>query len=190
MTGEEDLKDVRRVIEGNVDAFEGIVRRWQGPLVGLAFRFSRDHGVAEEMAQEAFLKVFRSLKQWRGEGQFSTWLFAVATNVYRSQLRKKQLPQVPLETIGQFISQRLEHDELEDRERSRLVREAVRGLTPKYRDAITLFYFHEMDLKQTALSLGLTEGTLKSHLHRARTRLRKHLARVLDGPLDSEEAAA
>lgn len=190
MTAEQDSSDVQRVIRGDVDAFEGIVHRWQGPLINLAYRFSNDRAVAEEMAQEAFLKAFRSLKQWRGEGLFSTWLFAVATNVYRSQLRRKSLPRAPLEALEAVAGTRAEQHALEECERSRLVRDAVRGLPPKYRDAITLFYFHEMNLGQAALSLGLPEGTVKSHLHRARKLLEKHLGRILAEPGGGEEAAA
>jgi len=190
VTAEQDSQDVQRVIEGNVDAFEGIVQRWQQPLIHLAYRFCNDRAMAEEMAQEAFLKAFRSLKQWRGEGRFSTWLFAVATNVYRSHLRRKRLPRIPLETLEEIASQRFDQQDLEERERSRLVRDAVRGLPPKYRDAISLFYFHEMNLSQAALSLGLSEGTLKSHLHRARKLLEKHLGSILEEAGGGEEAAA
>ena len=187
MTAEEDLRCVRLVIEGNIDEFEGIVRRWQGPLIQLAYRFCHDHSVAEEMAQEAFLKVYRSLKQWRGEGRFSTWMFAVASNVYRSTVRRKSLPRVSLDTLEEFASKRHEQGELEDRERARLVRLAVLSLPTKYRDAITLFYFHEMDLRQAALSLGLSEGTVKSQLHRARKLLESHLDRFLEPRMQNSE---
>ena len=63
-TDDQDRDDVRRVRTGHVDAFEGIVRRWQNPLVNLAYRFCRNRAVAEEMAQEAFLRAFRKLDRW------------------------------------------------------------------------------------------------------------------------------
>ena len=78
----EDLADVNRVLAGDVAAFEGIVRRWQGPLINMAWRYCRDRGRAEEMAQEAFVRAWRGLAQWRREASFSTWLFSVAANVY------------------------------------------------------------------------------------------------------------
>ncbi len=180
MSDDQDRRDVERVIEGNEDAFEGIVRRWEGPLINLAYRFCYDRSVAEEMTQEAFLKIFRSLGQWRREGRFSTWMFAVASNVYRSRMRKKKLPRVPLEAIGEFAAQRIEQDELEERERAELIRRSVLGLPAKYRDAITLFYFHEMDVRQAAKSLGVSEGTLKSQLHRGRGLLEKKLGALLN----------
>ena len=66
----------------------GLSGRWQGPLINLAYRFCHDRGRAEEMAQEAFLRAYRGLGQWRKDAVFSTWLFALATNLYRSELRR------------------------------------------------------------------------------------------------------
>ena len=88
MSAGDDQRDVDRVLSGDVSAFEGVVRRWQGPLVNLAYRFCRDRGRAEEMAQEAFLRAYRGLGKWRREAAFSTWLFALATNLYRSELAR------------------------------------------------------------------------------------------------------
>ncbi len=67
-----DLADVERALAGDVNAFEGIVRRWQGPLVNMAWRYCRDRGRAEEMAQVALVRAWRGLKLWRREGIFST----------------------------------------------------------------------------------------------------------------------
>ena len=82
MSAEEDAADVARVLAGDVSAFEAIVRRWQKPLINLAYRFCRDRGRAEDMAQEAFLRAYRSLATWRKDAAFSTWLFALATNLF------------------------------------------------------------------------------------------------------------
>src|SRR6266699_3376621 len=91
----EDQAAVDKVLAGDTSAFEDLVRRWQGPLVNLAYRFCRDRGRAEEMAQEAFLRAYRSLARWRREAAFSTWLFALATNLYCSELRR-----IPVRTVG------------------------------------------------------------------------------------------
>ncbi|MEZ5332326.1 MAG: sigma-70 family RNA polymerase sigma factor [Thermoanaerobaculia bacterium] len=174
-----DRSSVDAVLAGRTEAFEGVVHRWQGPMIELAYRFTRDRGLAEDLAQEAFVKVFRSLRQWRGDGRFSTWLFAVATNVCRSRLRKKNLPTVPLEALEEVAGWRREVGDLEARERAAFVRDAVRSLPSRYRDAVVLFYFHDMDLRRAAESLGLPEGTVKSHLHRGRGMLQARLAGLL-----------
>src|SRR5271154_6068097 len=88
MSADADLMAVDRVLGGDISAFEEIVRRWQGPLINLAYRFCHDRGRAEDMAQEAFLRAYRGLGQWRKDAAFSTWLFALATNLYRSELRR------------------------------------------------------------------------------------------------------
>src|SRR6202167_5183248 len=97
----QDLADVERVLAGEAQAFTGIVRRWQGPLVNMAWRYCRDRGRAEELAQEAFLRAWRNLASWRHESSFSTWLFALAANVYRSDLKRFPTVNVPMEDVAE-----------------------------------------------------------------------------------------
>jgi RNA polymerase sigma-70 factor (ECF subfamily) len=174
-----DLDDVRQVLAGNVEAFEGIVRRWQGPLVNMAYRFCRNRGQAEEWAQEAFLRAYRFLDRWRQDAAFSTWLFTVAANVYRSRTRRARPPEVPLaaDRPGPGVVNPV--DTAEAGERDEIVRRTVCTLPGKYREAILLFYFHEMDLAAVAASLNLPAGTVKARLHRGRAMLRDRLGRVL-----------
>jgi RNA polymerase sigma-70 factor (ECF subfamily) len=178
----EDEAAVDRVLAGDPSAFEGIVRRWQGPLVNLAYRFSRDRGRAEDMAQEAFLRAYRSLGRWRREAVFSTWLFAVATNLYRSELRRIPRKTVPLEEVVEPRDHRPMDGGLEEENQKRVVRDAVFLLPPKYREVLILFYFHDMDIAATARSLSLPEGTVKARLSRGREMLRNKLSRRLLAP--------
>jgi RNA polymerase sigma-70 factor (ECF subfamily) len=178
--GVEDQQDVARVLAGDASAFEGIVRRWQSPLINLAYRFCHDRGRAEDMAQEAFLRAFRNLALWRRDSVFSTWLFALARNLYCSELRR--LPPVPSTDVIDFADTRPIDGGLERRNQSAAVQKAVQSLPPKYREALTLYYFYEMDIPSTALSLNLPEGTVKAHLFRARTMLRKKLKPLIEYP--------
>jgi RNA polymerase sigma-70 factor (ECF subfamily) len=174
-----DRADVALVRGGDVEAFAGIVRRWQSPLINLAYRFCGDRGRAEEMAQEAFLRAYRGLEGYRGDAAFSTWLFALATNLYRSELRRIPQRTVTLDEAPEPSDpiSMIEVHELRDRDLA--VRRAVLALPPKYREALLLFYFHEMDVPATAQSLGLPEGTVKARLHRGRELLRSKLPRLL-----------
>jgi len=177
----EDLAAVDRVLAGDTQAFARIVERWQGPLVNMAWRYCRDRGRAEEMAQEAFMRAWKGLRQWRRESSFSTWLFSVAANVYRSEL--KQIPQVDMsldkstEPSAPFM-----HDLAMDQgAREESVRRAVLALPEKYREPLILFYFHEMNLAAAAATMGLPEGTMKARLSRARDLLRQRFPRLNQG---------
>lgn len=177
MSASEDQADVQQVLAGNTSAFEGIVRRWQGPLINLAYRFCGDRARAEDMAQEAFLRAYRGLAKWRGEAAFSTWLFALATNLYRSELRRIPANAVPLEDVGEPKDPHVFDEELDGVERDRAVRRAVDSLPAKYREALLLFYFQEMDVPAVSKSLGVAEGTLKARLFRARKLLESKLSK-------------
>jgi RNA polymerase sigma-70 factor, ECF subfamily len=181
MSAADDQLAVERVLGGDISAFEEIVRRWQSPLVNLAYRFCHDRGRAEEMAQEAFLRAYRNLKQWRKEAAFSTWLFALATNFFRSELRRIPV-HVPIDDVREPADPRASASAAmsEGEDRDRAVRRAVSALPAKYREALTLFYFHEMDVPTAARSLGLPEGTFKARLFRGREILRGKLPQLLE----------
>jgi RNA polymerase sigma-70 factor, ECF subfamily len=184
----DDEADVERVLAGDISAFEGLVRRWQRPLVNLAYRFCLDRGRSEEMAQEAFLRAYRSLRQWRKEAAFSTWLFAVATNVYRSKLRAIPARMVPLEEVTQLKDSDPFDSRLEDEDRDRAVHNAVLALPARYREVLVLFYFHGLDIAATARSLGVPEGTVKARLSRGKETLRNRLVGLGISPLAQKES--
>jgi RNA polymerase sigma-70 factor (ECF subfamily) len=168
---------VARVLAGDTAAFEGIVRRWQSPLVNLAWRFCRDRARAEEMAQEAFLRAWRNLAQFRGDSAFSTWLFALATNLYRTELRRIPAAMLSLDQIAEPPDPAIAGSAIEESSRDESLRRAVLALPPKYRDAILLFYFHEQDVPAAARTLHIPEGTIKARLFRGRELLRSKFSR-------------
>lgn len=174
---DEDRALVSAVLAGDTPAFAGLVRRWQTPLVNLAWRFCRDRGRAEEMAQEAFLRAFRNLAQWRGEAAFSTWLFALAMNVYRTELRRIPATMQSLEEIAEPADAGDTEAVLDAARRDEGLRRAVLALPEKYRDAVLLFYFHDQDIPAAARTLRVPEGTVKARLFRGRELLRSKLSR-------------
>ena len=176
----DDRADAARVLAGDTQAFEGIVRRWQSPLINLAYRFCRDRGRSEEMAQEAFLRAFRNLASWRQQSAFSTWLFALATNLYCSELRRIPPISLPFDEIHEPADPRAIDGGLENRNQSAAIHQAVESLPAKYREVLTLHYFHEKDVPSTARSLRIPEGTVKAHLFRARNLLREKLRPLVE----------
>jgi len=173
ISAEEDLADVDRVLAGDAQAFEGIVRRWQGPLINMAWRYCRDRARAEDLAQDAFLRAWRGLAGWRRESSFSTWLFALAANVFRSELKRFPTVNLPLDEIAEPSSLAAQLSTLSKKLSNEEVRRSVLALPLRYREPVILFYFHEMDLSRAAATLRLPEGTLKARLSRARALLRR-----------------
>jgi len=180
----DDLADVERVLAGDVRAFEGIVRRWQSPLVNMTWRYCRDRSRAEELAQEAFIRAWRGLSSWRRESSFSTWLFALAANVFRSELKRFPTLNVPLEEIAEPSAPAAQYRALATQLSSETVRRAVLSLPLRYREPVVLYYFHEMDVAAAARTMGLPEGTLKARLSRGRALLRRRFPGLEEG-LDS-----
>jgi RNA polymerase sigma-70 factor (ECF subfamily) len=170
----EDRIDVRRVLAGERNAFEGPVRRWRAALINLAYRYSRNRGEAEEMAQEAFMHAYSKLANYREEAPFGAWLLAVARRQYVSHLRRTASRAIRAESIDR-LAERLPAgpDVAAERGRAELVRQAVTTLPGRYRDAVVLYYFHEQDVAAASNTLGIAVGTLKARLHRGRALLRR-----------------
>jgi RNA polymerase sigma-70 factor (ECF subfamily) len=184
-----DLADIDRVLGGDAQAFEGIVRRWQGSLVNMAWRYCRDRGRAEELAQEAFIRAWKGLAQWRRESSFSTWLFALAANVFRTELKRFPAVDLPLDKAAEPYGPAAQFNALEEKSRNDVIRRAVLALPHRYREPVILFYFHEMDVAAAARTMGLPEGTVKARLSRARALLRSRFPHLETQHAEMEFAA-
>ena len=110
----EDGRNVDLVLAGDTTVFAKLVQRWQGPLINMAWRFCRDRERAEDMAQEAFLRAYRNLGQWRRDAAFSTWLFALASNLYRSELKRIPATMLSLDEIADPPDSGMHQTGLED----------------------------------------------------------------------------
>jgi RNA polymerase sigma-70 factor (ECF subfamily) len=169
---------IDRILNGDTHAFAQIVHRWQGPLVNMAWRYCRDRARAEELAQEAFLRIWRGLPTWRRESSFSTWIFSVAANVYRNELKRIPSIELPLSEASEPASPLRLDRQLEGVARDEAIRRAVLALPEKYREPTILYYFHEMDLAAAAATMRLPEGTMKARLSRARQLLRQRFPQL------------
>ena len=179
MTADEDRAAVRRVRAGDAEAFEGIVRRWQRPLLNLAYRFCRNRAESEELVQDAFLRIYSKMDLYREEAAFSSWMFAVATRVFTSHVRRHKPRWLQIEELDRLPGGDDPSSPTDDRDRDETVRRAVGTLPGKYRDAIVLYYFLEQDVTQAAKALGVSTGTLKSRLFRGRDMLRTKIGSLL-----------
>lgn len=173
-----DLQAVERVLAGDTEAFAEIVRRWQGPLVNMAWRYCRDRQRAEEMAQEAFVRVWRGLASWRRDAAFSTWMFALAANVFRNELKRFPTEIAAVDEVDEPVVAPAQLAIVEGQRRDEAVRRAVLALPERYREPVILFYFHEKNVDEAAQTMGVPTGTLKARLKRARDLLKKRFPQL------------
>lgn len=172
-----DLELVKRTKKGDTDSFSELMKRHQGMVYNLAFRFMRDTSLAEDMAQEAFLKGFRLLKGFRGDCSFSTWMYRVTCSVCLTELsRRKKRSEVPLlpEHIGAQEDSTVEASDFAE-----IIRGCVTKLPDRYATVVTLYYLNEMAYDEIASILEIPIGTLKTWMFRARKELRKIVEREL-----------
>ena len=181
MTGEEELALVRRVQSGELDAFEDLVRAHEKTVYNLALRMTGNPQDAEDMAQEAFLKAYRSLPDFRGESKFSVWLYRIVSNVCLDHLRRQNRRPASSLTVEDEEGEEQQWDvpdESQSPERlleQKLTREAVRkglaALPEDQRQILLLREIRGMSYEEIADTLDLEPGTVKSRIFRARKRL-------------------
>jgi len=172
----DDRTLARRAQRGDQEAFAELVTRHQRYVYNLAYRLLRDTHEAEDLAQEAFLRAWRGLPGFRNESQFTTWLYRIVTNLCYNRLPglRRQLAQADEETL-EHVSAPAAHSLralYETGERQARVQAAIDTLPTKYKLVVTLYYLQEQSYQEIADVLDLPLGTVKTHLYRARERLK------------------
>jgi RNA polymerase sigma-70 factor (ECF subfamily) len=155
-----DPRTLARAREGDLGAFEDLVRQYQGDVWRFAYHFTRDRMLADDVTQEAFLRAFRFLGSFRGDSKFSSWLFRITRNCAMDQLgaRKTTLERESRAPIGPTSDPqaRVELDT------------ALGAVTPEHREPFLLVEVFGLSYQEAADVLGVRVGTIKSRMHRAR----------------------
>jgi len=186
-----DEELIARAQSGDDEAFAVLVRRHADLVYTVVLRVVGNEDDADDVAQEAFVRAHRALGRFRGDSKFSSWLYRIAVNRALTHLKKRKRRGATVDLAsGPHIEAAVESVEtgkdpasfVLDEEFRRQVREAVGELPPRYRAVVTLFYLEERSYKEVAEILGVPMGTLKTHLHRARSLLKdllteRHLER-------------
>ena len=180
------MKVIQMAQRGDADAFEYIYRLHCKRVYALCLRMGRDASEAEDLTQEAFLRLFRKIHTFRGESAFSSWLHRVTTNVVLMHFRKKKLKTASLDdfvtTDENNSASRHEFGEPDLRIAGMFdsvsLQRAIDQLPERYKATFVLHDIQGYEHNKIAKSLGCSVGTSKSQLHRARKRLRKILESV------------
>ncbi len=172
-----DLELVELTKQGHTEAFSELVRRHQQMTYNLAYRFMRDPALAEDMAQEAFIKAFRLLAGFRGDSSFSTWLYRVTCSVCLTELgRRKRRGEVELKPAHYNTAALHPSD---GRDLPEHIRRCVTKLSDRYAEIVTLYYLKGISYDEIAEALDIPMGTLKTWMFRARKQLRRIVEKEL-----------
>jgi RNA polymerase sigma-70 factor (ECF subfamily) len=179
---------IRRILGGEKQLFHELIRPCERAIYFLLLSLLKNETEAEDAAQETAIKVYLNLKNFRGDSQFRTWVLSIARNEGLGRLRKigtrreDSLEAETNEQMGDYTPailtswREIPMEALEQKELGEILRKAIDGLPEIYRNIVLLRDIEEMDIRETATALGVSEGTVKVRLHRARAMLQRELA--------------
>jgi RNA polymerase sigma-70 factor (ECF subfamily) len=184
---------IRRILGGEKDLFHELIRPCERGIYFLLLSLLKNETEAEDAAQETVIKVYLNLKNFRGDSQFRTWVLSIARNEGLGRLRRqtnRREDSLEAETDdqnGDFTPailtswREIPTEALEKKELAAILRAGIESLPEIYRNIIFLRDIEEMDIRETAAALGISEGAVKVRLHRARAMLQRRLAPQLKG---------
>lgn len=181
---DETSEMVRRARCGDKEAFGALAQQHLGMLIRLAAQMTSDYEIAQELAQEAILQAYLSLRQLRDNALFRSWLYGIGINICRSYLRARKAAPLSLEDLmggmrhhGSvlFDSSLTVEEIVEVQELHQRLLDALDALTSADREAVLLFYYHDMSIREAAILLDTSPGALRVRLHKARRHLRQQL---------------
>lgn len=169
---------IEMVLKGDQKAFSILVDRYRDYVFTLVMRYINNREQAEELAQDVFVKTYRSLADFRGDSKFSTWLYTIVNTTCLSFHRKKKEAYVlvPSDQLHILTSHPLHEnitDRIEQKKQRNILQEAIKKLNSKDAQIITLFYLAEQSLEEIAKILSISTDQAKVNLFRARQRLKK-----------------
>ena len=166
----DDTELVRRAQRGDNIAFEQLVRRHQRYVFNVAYRVLNDYAEAEDMTQEAFLRAWRGLPGFRGQAQFTTWLYRIVHNLCLNRLPRLKRELLQTEPLEEALTTPtpFQAELTEIREQMAFLHTQLDQLPEKYRLVLTLRFLQRLSYEEIATALDLPIGTVKTHIHRAR----------------------
>ena len=183
-----DEELISRFQEGDIYAFEKIVQRYKDPLINFVYHFLGDRIDAEDVIQETFLRVFKKKHLYRKVAKFSTWIYTIASNLAKTELRRRRrrrilsLSQMGYESkdydVPDIFSspERVVDSDMKEKE----IRKEIEDLPIKFREVVVLRDIQEFSYEEISTILNIPLGTVKSRVNRGRLRLQKNLRHLLD----------
>jgi RNA polymerase sigma-70 factor (ECF subfamily) len=180
ITGQSEVQVIQRILKGDQSAFAILVEQYQNYVFTLVLRFTDNREDAEEIAQDVFVKAYRSLADFRGDSKFSTWLFTITRTTCLSFLRKKKLDTLSLDNERTGIQAEnkesgFQANLVEQKSKHAMLNRAIMMLSPDDAQVLNLFYKGDQTLEEIGKIMRLDPNTVKVKLHRARQRLKEKM---------------
>ncbi len=194
MNHQSDQYYINQVLEGQVNAFSVLVARYQGLVYTVVYRMIKNKEQAEEVAQDSFIKAYKSLSNYRGDAKFSTWLYTIA---YRKSLdaikaSKRMITSELIEEISEgemeLVGDALNY--LQVKERKKIISDSIMRLPEDEAAIITLYYFEEKSVKEIVEIVNLTADNVKIKLYRSRKKLYSILKHHISPEISSKNGRA
>ncbi len=179
---------IQRCRDGSLEAFEQLVALYENKIFGLCLHLTGNPVDAQDLAQEAFIRLYKALPGFRGQSAFSTWFYRIVVNLWSNETRRRARQRTvsldaPVQTSDGEIQRTLEdegvtdpEEALEEKEEREMVWQAINELSDEHRSVLVLREMYDMPYMEIAKALGCSEGTVKSRLNRARKNLHDLLA--------------
>lgn len=181
-----DQHHINLVLDGDTNAFSVLVNRYKDLVFTLTLRMLKNREEAEEVAQDTFVKVYKSLSKFKGDSKFSTWIYKIAYNTSLDRLKKnkKFINDVAINefTEHQLITIDNALDKIENKEREKAIQDCIALLPSEDSFLLTLYYFEELSLDEISKTIGIKPNNVKVKLFRSR----KKLATILKQQLEPE----
>ncbi len=183
MSDPNDIKLIKLVRAGDVSAFAQIIDKYQHMAYTLANSIVKNHQEAEEVAQDAFFKAYKSLDKFKGDAEFSTWLYRIVYNTAISKIRSRKTETITLES--QEVDKQNTFNfadnlnRLERQERKVILKKALKELKEEDAFIIILYYYKEQSIEEIEKTTGLSKSNIKVKLHRGRKQLQQPLEQLL-----------
>ena len=177
---------INLILDGDTNAFSVLVNRYKDLVFTLTMRMLKNREEAEEVAQDSFIKAYKSLNRFKGDSKFSTWIYKIAYNTSLDRLKKnrKHYNDVPIDEFTEHQVKTIDNalDNLESKEQTKAIQDCITLLPSEDGFLLTLYYFDEMSLEEISQTVGLTSNNVKVKIFRAR----KKLATILKNRLEPE----
>ncbi len=184
MEQKDDIYFIEKVLAGQSQYYSYIVERYQDIVFSIALKVLRNREDAEEMAQETFIKAYKSLSSFKGTAKFSTWLYRITYNSCISELRKKKIHFASTDEIEiKDEAQDLNLDGIPEENRAKVIKDALSQLPEEEYSLVLLYYFEEQSIEEISRIRGLSESNTKVKLFRARKKLYTILNEMLKDEL-------